>query len=75
MTLLLILDYDGTSSPSGLIVFDTSGNSYITTGNFGIGTANPSGGKLQVENTSGTALRIISNTSQWIGMGSTGRFK
>ena len=44
-------------------------------GNVGIGTANPSGGKLQVENTSGTALRIISNTSQiGFSMGGTGRF-
>ena len=43
--------------------------------NVGIGTANPSGGKLQVENTSGTALRIISNTSQvGFSMGGTGRF-
>ena len=46
-----------------------------TNGNVGIGTASPTIAKLQVYNTSGTCLRLDSNTGQTaISIGGTGRF-
>ena len=45
--------YDGTAATNDLIVFQSSGDSYINTGNFGIGTKTPST-KLEVNGTTTT---------------------